>query len=201
MLGCAITDQALTIEPTQEDSALAQIISRELERRHLASDVLFAERKPMVGQLILKAIDPSRSLLTQQDIDRATITALPEQIELGNLDAVYALYGLSLTRSEERLDFWLETLNQGVGSIVLTDQEELRIRDDETPWVGDRTELQDLWRRQLENQAISLLLADRSEEETYQALIRRYKSQKNRIEQTRIRRTLLPGSWKARSPP
>ena len=185
VLGFAITAQALTIEPTQEDSALAQMITRELERRHLASDVLFAERKPMVGHLILKAIDPSRSLLTQQDIHRATITALPEQIESGNLDAVYALYGLSLTRSEERLDFWIETLNQRVGSINLTDQEELRIRDDETPWVGDRTELKDLWRRQLENQAISLRLADRSEEETYQALIRRYKSQKNRIEQTR----------------
>ena len=47
---------------------LAQIISRELERRHLASDVVLSERKPMVGQLILKAIDPARSLLTLQDI-------------------------------------------------------------------------------------------------------------------------------------
>ena len=47
---------------------LAQIISRELERRHLASDIVLSERKPMVGQLILKAIDPARSLLTQQDI-------------------------------------------------------------------------------------------------------------------------------------
>ena len=184
-LGCAITAQALTIEPTREDSALAQLITRELERRHLASDVLFAERRPMVGQLILKTIDPSRSLLTHQDMHRATITALPEQIERGNLDAVYALYGLSLTRSKERLDFWLEILNQGAGSVDLADQEELRIRDDETPWVDDLVELEDLWRRQLENQLISLLLADRSEEETYQALIRRYKSQKNRIEQTR----------------
>lgn len=182
---CASTAQALTIEPTREDSALAQIITRELDRRHLASDVLFAERKPMVGQLILKSIDPSRSLLTQQDINRTPIVALPEQIERGNLDVVYALYGLSLTRSEERLDFWLETLNQGVGSVDLTDQEELRIRDDETPWVSDLSELKDLWRRQLENQAIGLLLSDRSEDETYQALVRRYKSQKNRIEQTR----------------
>jgi carboxyl-terminal processing protease len=176
---------ALSIEPTQEDSILAQMITRELERRHLASDALFAERKPMVGQLILKAIDPSRSLLTQDDIRQADIDRLPDQIERGRLNTVYQLYGLSLTRSEERLDYWLDILNQGVGSIDLSDQEELRIRDEETPWVSDLTSLKDLWRKQLENQAIGLLLADRTEDETYKALIRRYNNQKNRIEQTR----------------
>jgi carboxyl-terminal processing protease len=176
---------ALSIEPTQEDSILAQMITRELERRHLASDALFAERKPMVGQLILKAIDPSRSLLTQDDIRQADIDRLPDQIERGRLNTVYQLYGLSLTRSEERLDYWLDILNQGVGSIDLSDQEELRIRDEETPWVSDLTSLKDLWRKQLENQAIGLLLADRTEDETYKALIRRCNSQKNRIEQTR----------------
>jgi carboxyl-terminal processing protease len=176
---------ALSIEPTQEDSILAQMITRELERRHLASDALFAERKPMVGQLILKAIDPSRSLLTQDDIRQADIDRLPDQIERGRLNTVYQLYGLSLTRTEERLDYWLDILDQGVGSIDLSDQEELRIRDEETPWVSDLTSLKDLWRKQLENQAIGLLLADRTEDETYKALIRRYNSQKNRIEQTR----------------
>ncbi|MEK9605639.1 MAG: carboxy terminal-processing peptidase [Gammaproteobacteria bacterium] len=176
---------ALSIEPTQEDSILAQMITRELERRHLASDALFAERKPMVGQLILKAIDPSRSLLTQDDIRQADIDRLPDQIERGRLNTVYQLYGLSLTRSEERLDYWLDILNQGVGSIDLSDQEELRIRDEDTPWVSDLASLKDLWRKQLENQAIGLLLADRTEDETYKALIRRYNSQKNRIEQTR----------------
>ena len=176
---------ALSIEPTQDDSILAQMITRELELRHLASDALFAERKPMVGQLILKAIDPSRSLLTQEDIRQADIDRLPDQIERGLLDTVYQLYGLSLTRSEERLDYWLDILNQGVGSIDLTDNEELRVRNKETPWVTDLTSLKDLWRKQLENQAIGLLLADRTEDETYKALIRRYNSQKNRIEQTR----------------
>ena len=177
--------RALSIEPTQDDSILAQMITRELELRHLASDALFAERKPMVGQLILKAIDPSRSLLTQEDIRQADIDRLPDQIERGLLDTVYQLYGLSLTRSEERLDYWLDILNQGVGSIDLTDNEELRVRNKETPWVTDLTSLKDLWRKQLENQAIGLLLADRTENETYKALIRRYNSQKNRIGQTR----------------
>ena len=71
------TTQALTIVPTQKDSMLAQIISRELERRHLASDVVLLERKPMVGQLILKAIDPARSLLTLQDIKDIPVKSLP----------------------------------------------------------------------------------------------------------------------------
>ena len=164
---------------------LAQIISRELERRHLASDIVLSERKPMVGQLILKAIDPARSLLTQQDIQNVPVKSLPNQIESGNLETVYRLYGLSLTRSEERLDFWLSTLSKGVSAIDLSDIEELQVRDQGTPWVSDLTALKNLWRKQLENQAINLLLADRSETEMVKALVRRYKSQKNRIEQTR----------------
>ena len=139
----------------------------------------------MVGQLILKAIDPSRSLLTQEDIRQAEIDQLPDQIERGHLDMVYKLYGLSLTRSEERLDYWLKILGQGTSSIDLTDQEELRVRNEETPWAPDLLSLKDIWRKQLENQAIGLLLADRTEDQTYKALIRRYNSQKNRIEQTR----------------
>ena len=163
---------------------LAQIISRELERRHLASNIVL-ERKPMVGQLILKAIDPARSLLTQQDIENVPIKSLPEQIERGNLETVYRLYDLSLTRSEERLDFWLSILSKGVSAIDVSDIEELQVRDQETPWVGDLTALENLWRKQLENQAINLLLADRTATEMVKALVRRYKSQKNRIEQTR----------------
>ena len=185
IMAWTVSGHALSIKPTKEDSLLAQIITRELERRHLASDELFAERKPLVGQFILKAIDPSRSLLTQQDVDRATIASLPDEIETGSLNTVYRLYGLSLTRSEERLNLWLDILSRGVGSIDLTDREEIQIRDEETPWVSDLSALQDLWRKQLENQAIGLLLADRTEEETYKALTRRYTSQKNRLEQTR----------------
>ena len=176
---------ALTIEPTKKDSMLAQSISRELERRHLASDILLAKRKPMVGKLILKAIDPARSLLTQQDIGNVSVNSLPDQIKRGNLEAVYRLYGLSLTRSEERLDYWLSTLSKGLGAIDLSDVEQLQVRDQETPWARNLAALENLWRKQLENQAINLLLADRSEAEMINALIRRYKNQKNRIEQTR----------------
>ena len=128
-----VSAQAFTIEPTQEDSMLAKIISRELERRHLASDIVLSERKPMVGQLIL-AIDPARSLLTQQDIQNVPVKSLPNQIENGNLETVSAVWS-SLTRSEERLD-WLSTLSKG-SAIDLSDSEELQVRDQGTPWVSD----------------------------------------------------------------
>jgi len=163
---------------------LAQIISRELEKRHLASGTIL-DRKPMIGQLILKAIDPARSLLTERDIENIPVKSLPDQIEHGNLETVYGLYDLSLTRSEERLDFWLSILSKGVSAIDLSDIEELQVRDQETPWVENLMALENLWRKQLENQAINLLLADRTEGEMVKALVRRYKNQKNRIEQTR----------------
>ena len=63
---CAWSDPvfAVVVEPAPQDRELARIITRELERRHLAAETLFDSRRPQVGQLILNAFDPSRSLLT-----------------------------------------------------------------------------------------------------------------------------------------
>ncbi len=179
------TSHAVVVEPSDAERRLAQLIAEELDRRHLASDTLFEMRRPMVGGMILNAIDPSRSFLTTADLDRIEVSALPEAIERGQLKTVYQLYGVMLNRSEARLDYWLETLAQGTRGLNLTDDENLPIRDRESPWLNHPSELQDLWRKQLENQAINLLLADRTLEDTIDALTRRFESQKNRLEQTR----------------
>lgn len=179
------TSHAVVVEPSDAERRLAQLIAEELDRRHLASDTLFEMRRPMVGNMILNAIDPSRSFLTTADLDRIEVSALPEAIERGQLKTVYQLYGVMLNRSEARLDYWLETLAQGTRGLNLTDDENLPIRDRESPWLNHPSELQDLWRKQLENQAINLLLADRTPEDTIDALMRRFESQKNRLEQTR----------------
>ena len=179
------TSHAVVVEPSDAERRLAQLIAEELDRRHLASDTLFEMRRPMVGDMILNAIDPSRSFLTTADLDRIEVSALPEAIERGQLKTVYQLYGVMLNRSEARLDYWLETLAQGTRGLNLTDDENLPIRDRESPWLNHPSELQDLWRKQLENQAINLLLADRTLEDTIDALTRRFESQKNRLEQTR----------------
>ena len=59
------------------------------------------------------------------------------------------------------------------------------MRNEETPWAPDLLSFGGYMAQAIENQAIGLLLADRTEDQTYKALIRRYNSQKNRIEQTR----------------
>lgn len=176
---------AVVVEPTLTEQKLAQAIARELDRRHLASESLFAARRPLVGQLILDAIDPSRSFLTQEDIEKIPVNTLPTQIESGALDTVYDLYGLVLNRTEARLEGWLETLETGPSSLNLTDNEVLALRDTDSDWLASRAELETLWRKQLENQAINLRLADRSPGETIDALKRRFASQLNRLEQTR----------------
>jgi carboxyl-terminal processing protease len=186
--GCLLVSSsafAIEIEPTATDRRLAQAITQELDRRHLASETLFSARRPLVGQLILDALDPSRAFLTQQDIDAIQTDVLPSQIEAGTLDTVYDLYGVVLDRTEERLQFWLETLSQGADAIDLTDDESLVLRDTDSAWLPDRPALQSLWRKQLENQAINLRLADRSPGDMVEALERRFSSQLNRLEQTR----------------
>ena len=180
-----LPSHAVVVEPTDAERRLAQLIAEELDQRHLASDALFEARRPMVGEMILNAIDPSRSFLTSTDLLTADVARLPDVIEQGQLESIYRLYGLMLNRSEARLDYWLETLALGETGLNLNDDESLPIRDRTAPWLKHPSELEDLWRKQLENQAINLLLADRSIDDTIKALVRRFESQKNRLEQTR----------------
>lgn len=176
---------AVVVEPTFVERRLSQQIIDELETRHLAADGLFEARRPQVGAMILDAIDPTRSLLTTLDFQDFNIDSLPNAIERGHLEEAYRLYGLMLERSETRLNQWLATLEQGPDAVNLNDVESLILRDQDTPWLISPADLPELWRLQLENQMIGLLLADRDPEDTVKALIRRFESQKNRLEQTR----------------
>ncbi len=176
---------AITVTPSADERRLAQLITEELDRRHLASDKLFEQRRPMVGSMILDAIDPSRSFLTEVDLAQLNASDLPKSIEQGDLVDAYRLYGLMLDRTEARLNQWLETLANGPDALDLTNNEFLELKDSDSPWLATPDELPELWRQQLENQAINLLLADREPDDVVKALIRRFESQKNRLEQTR----------------
>ena len=116
-----LPSHAVVVEPTDAERRLAQLIAEELDQRHLASDALFEARRPMVGEMILNAIDPSRSFLTSTDLLTADVARLPDVIEQGQLESIYRLYGLMLNRSEARLDYWLETLALGETGLNLND--------------------------------------------------------------------------------
>ena len=184
---CAWSDPgfAVVVEPAPQDRELARIITRELERRHLAAETLFDSRRPQVGQLILNAFDPSRSLLTQEDLFRFPVDLLPDQIERGSLDSAYRLYNLTLKRQRERGEYWLSLLDSSLSQVDLTDDESLAFRDAQSEWLPNTMALQQLWRQQLENAVINLALANRTPADIEKALRRRFISQLNRLEQTR----------------
>lgn len=176
---------AVVVEPAPQDRELARIITRELERRHLAAETLFDSRRPQVGQLILNAFDPSRSLLTEEDLFRFPVDLLPDQIERGSLDSAYRLYNLTLKRQRERGEYWLSLLDSSLSQVDLTDDESLAFRDAQSEWLPNIMALQQLWRQQLENAVINLALANRTPADIEKALRRRFISQLNRLEQTR----------------
>jgi carboxyl-terminal processing protease len=184
---CAWSDPgfAVVVEPAPQDRELARIITRELERRHLAAETLFDSRRPQVGQLILNAFDPSRSLLTEEDLFRFPVDLLPDQIERGSLDSAYRLYNLTLKRQRERGEYWLSLLDSSLSQVDLTDDESLAFRDAQSEWLPNTMALQQLWRQQLENAVINLALANRTPADIEKALRRRFISQLNRLEQTR----------------
>jgi carboxyl-terminal processing protease len=90
------------------------------------------------------------------------------------------MYERYLVRTRERLEFALQVLEQEPDFSV---DEVYEFDRSEAPWATTSEELDDLWRKRVKNDALSLLLAEKNWEETSDILRKRYDRVLKRTEQ------------------
>ncbi|MGD8964039.1 MAG: carboxy terminal-processing peptidase, partial [Gammaproteobacteria bacterium] len=95
-------------------------------------------------------------------------------------DPVFSMYERYLVRTRERLEFALQVLEQEPDFSV---DEVYEFDRSEAPWATTSEELDDLWRKRVKNDALSLLLAEKNWEETSDILRKRYDRVLKRTEQ------------------
>ena len=73
------------------------------------------------------------------------------------------MYGRFQKRAAERLQFMLDTLDQGIEKLDFGNDQTLETKRDTIPWAKTTAELDDLWRKRLIAAALSLRLAGKSD--------------------------------------
>ena len=76
-----------------------------------------------------------------------------------------------------RLNFSLQLLDQGLASFDFEVEETIAIDREQAEWPADQAELDDLWRRRLKSQILSLRLSDKTPEEIVETLTKRVRNQ------------------------
>ena len=157
----------------------------QLEQRHYAKHRYDDELSSLHLDSYIESMDRAKMFFIAADLAEFEKyrTAMDEQLHEGNLEAGYVIFNRFQQRLESRLEEVIETLPDQVANMDFTVDETFPLELDEWAWAETPEELDDRWRRRVKNEALSLKLADKPQEEIAPTLEKRYKNQLKRVRQ------------------
>lgn len=175
------------LQPEREQVIASLNVVELLKRHHYNKPPLNDERSLKIYDSYLKLLDPSRSYFTAADIAEFDQwrTQFDDLLKSGDLDPGFIIYKRHLDRLKQRLDFVLAQLDDGVDKLDFSLDESLQTDREKAPWAKNSAELDDLWRKRLKDEALRLKIAGKEPKAIQELLLKRYKNQISRLEQTR----------------
>ena len=175
------------LQPEREQVIASLNVVELLKRHHYNKPPLNDERSLKIYDSYLKLLDPSRSYFTAADIAEFDQwrTQFDDLLKSGDLDPGFIIYKRHLDRLKQRLDFVLVQLDDGVDKLDFSIDESLQTDREKAPWAKNSAELDDLWRKRLKDEALRLKIAGKEPKAIQELLLKRYKNQISRLEQTR----------------
>lgn len=175
------------LQPDRDQVIASLNVVELLKRHHYSKPPLDDARSVKIYESYLKLLDPSRSYFTASDIaefDRWR-TQFDDFLKSGDLRPGFTIYKRYLTRQEERLNFTLAQLQKGDELFDFSGDETLLIDRENAPWAKDTASLDDLWCKRLKDEVLRLKIAGKQPDAIRELLVKRYKNQLARLEQTR----------------
>lgn len=184
--GLCLPAQALTLTPDPQYNDLVESVVKITKRRHFVERTIDDNLSREVFEEYLELLDPNHSNFTQQDIRELARweTLLDDQLEDGQQTAAFAIYTRFAERSQARLNYYLDAVAEA-DLIDLSAPGLLEADPEKRGYAADDQALRDLWRDQVRNQLLNLVLSDQSVTEAADRLRRRFEAQITRLEQTR----------------
>jgi carboxyl-terminal processing protease len=168
--------------PTERHARVARLVSSMFERSHYRQTPVNDPVSSLILDRYLESLDPSRSYFLASDIadfERYRYR-LDDAVTEGQLDPAFEIFNRYQTRMRERMKFALEVLKKEPDFTV---DETFEFDREDAPWAKTTAELDDLWRKRVKNDAISLMLTGKTWPEAHEVLAKRYERATKRSEQ------------------
>ena len=174
------------LQPEREQVIASLNVVELLKRHHYNKPPLDDARSVKIYQNYLKLLDPSRSFFTAGDIAQFAPwqNDFDDFLKGGNLKPGFTIYKVYLQRQQERLQYALGQLSQGVDTMDFSVDESLEIDRENAPWAKENAELDDLWRKRIKDEVLRLKIAGKEPKAIQELLTKRYQNQLKRIDQT-----------------
>jgi len=181
------------IEFDREHSRTLQSTVVMLRKQHYEDIAIDDEFSKLWLDEYLDFLDPSKSYLTQTDIEQFNSTyadQLDDYSARGDLEAAEAIYELYRERAVSQLEILLDTLEDPEWAFDYSSNDVLPTDRDDYEWPATVEDARANAMRRLTLLMLNLKLADRTEEESREQLTRRYMSQLASIKQQKTQQVL-----------
>ncbi len=171
-----------TLQPTARQRTVARNVASLLEENHFARLVIDDRLSAQVYSRFVDSLDGQRIYFTVDDVRQFAKLKLrfDDMIKSGEVDPAYMILTRLQQRSRERLGYAIGLLAQEPDFSL---NESFEFDREKAPWPAAAAELNDLWRKRVKNDALSLLLAGKTWIEATDILKKRYERALRRVDQ------------------
>lgn len=170
------------LEPGVEHRRATRLITHFLGNYHYKKAPLDDALSSQIFERYIESLDPNRSYFTASDIAvfKRSEAEFDDFLRQADLSPIYEIFRRYRLRLEERVRFAVSLLE---GDFNFDLDETYMFRRDEAPWPTDRAQLDELWRKRVKNDALSLKLSGKDVPEIKDLLRKRYEGMERRTAQ------------------
>lgn len=175
-------DTLTILQPLNHYKTESQLLVSLLSRYHYKQVEIDDSLSEKIFNRYLKVLDNGKNYFLKSDIDKLISykDKLDDNLLDGNLDFYFETFNLYRQRFNERLQFIDSLLNT---EFDYSADENYQYNRDKASWAKDKSELDELWRKRLKNDALTYKLNGKDWEFIQKTLRKRYKNLANFINQ------------------
>ncbi len=172
------------LAPTARERMIARQVGSLLEEAHYSKLKIDDSLSPRVMDKFIDGLDGQRSYFLASDIAEFETHRLrfDDMIRTGDIEPAYLIFARYQQRNRERVQHALALLDREPDFSL---NESFEFDRESAPWAKDSAELDELWRKRVKNDAISLLLTNKSWTEARDVLRTRYERVLKRADQVK----------------
>ena len=169
-----------TLESSTRHTQASRMVTRFAERAHYSRTAIDDELSRDLLDNFIKSLDSNKHYFLASDIEyfQRYRDTMDDTLRNNDMEPVFDIFRIYRLRAQQNLNYIIQSLNEepdfSIDETYLFDREDL-------PWATSEAELQNLWRQRMKNDAISLMLAEKTWGETAEVLDKRYNRLLERI--------------------
>lgn len=170
------------LKPKDSHSVAAPVIAKLLRQYHYNHQKIDDAVSSETLDLYIESLDRSRLYFLASDIsefEKFRYT-LDDIVFSGDLEPVFQIFNTWKTRAEQRIELATDRLDK---EFDFTLDEDFTLDRSEAEWATTTSELDELWRKKLKNEALGLKLADQEWSKIKEKLKKRYATRLKNIKQ------------------